>query len=120
MSSFDQHVYNNIQDKIMSSRRQLANVDSQLTIQYRESRKNEITKSELEALPNSTETYLSVGKMFSSKPKDSIIADLEKQTKLTKATYESLTKKKKFLEKELKDASDSLKDFIHHSTRLQG
>ncbi|OMH78999.1 putative prefoldin subunit 1 [Zancudomyces culisetae] len=78
-------------------------------------RKDEITKIELQSLPENVNTFVSLGKMFYKEPKSKIISDFEADSKSSKDMLEALQKKKKYLEKTLKDAQDNLRDFLHHA-----
>ncbi|PVU96366.1 hypothetical protein BB559_002406 [Furculomyces boomerangus] len=128
MSSIDMHVrndyselvlvvYNNIQEKLMKSKQQLSIIETQLATNMRESRKAELTKNEIGSLPENIKTYVSMGKMFEERSKDDILKNLKKQEELSKLTIESLKKKQKFVEREFNEATNNLKDFLHHSQK---
>ncbi|PVV04256.1 hypothetical protein BB560_001247 [Smittium megazygosporum] len=110
-------VYKNIQEKIVKTSKQLSTVEAQLSSNTREAKKAELTNAEIAALPKDTTTYVSVGKMFVLKPKEAICTDLAKQATLMYSIADALGKKKVYLQKELKDAQDNMRDFIHHSKR---
>ncbi|KAJ1680362.1 hypothetical protein EV182_000144 [Spiromyces aspiralis] len=104
-----------IQERMIQSQRQLATVEAQLTLHQREARKSELTLRELASLDPDTPMYRSVGKMFLREDRSEIQDQLQKQQREAKDTVLALEKKKKYFEREAKEANDNLMDVLRSS-----
>ncbi|KAJ2762948.1 hypothetical protein H4S06_000368 [Coemansia sp. BCRC 34490] len=107
-----QQVYMRITQKIQDCRKQLDQIDVQVSTNQRESRLAALTKREIEGLDTSVPVYKSMGKMFIQENKDDLLKDINKSSEDSKALVEALEKKKKFVERDLEEATGNLKDMI--------
>ncbi|KAJ2512250.1 hypothetical protein H4217_006979 [Coemansia sp. RSA 1939] len=106
-----QQVYMRITQKIQDCRKQLDQIDVQVSTNQRESRLAALTKREIEGLDTSVPVYKSMGKMFIQENKDDLLKDI-KSSEDSRALVEALEKKKKFVERDLEEATGNLKDMI--------
>ncbi|KAJ1734830.1 hypothetical protein LPJ72_002172 [Coemansia sp. Benny D160-2] len=107
-----QQVYMRITQKIQDCRKQLDQIDVQVSTNQRESRLAALTKREIEGLDTSVPVYKSMGKMFIQENKDDLLKDINKSSEDSRALVEALEKKKKFVERDLEEATGNLKDMI--------
>ncbi|KAJ1648917.1 hypothetical protein IWQ61_009830 [Dispira simplex] len=109
------NILNTLQTKIIEGQKQLAAVRAQLQMHEREKRRNELTLKEVDTLPSQVTTYKSVGKMFLQVGRDSVVKDLKKSMAESDDLRQGLEKKQKYLEREVADCQNSLRDILHHS-----
>ncbi|KAJ2157359.1 hypothetical protein GGF46_004557 [Coemansia sp. RSA 552] len=114
-----QQVYMRVTQRIQSSQKQLSNIDAQVNANQREARLASLTKREIEGLSDSVPLYRSMGKMFVQESKQSVMDDINKTTKDSEMLVDALEKKKKFVKRELDEATANLKDIIKATTQQQ-
>ncbi|KAJ2386816.1 hypothetical protein GGI23_006412 [Coemansia sp. RSA 2559] len=107
-----QQVYMRITQKIQDCQKQLDQIDVQISTNQREGRLAALTRREIEGLDDSVPMYKSMGKMFIQESKDDLLKDINKTTKDGNTLVEALEKKKKFVERDLEEATGNLKDMI--------
>ncbi|KAJ2754564.1 hypothetical protein IWQ56_006489 [Coemansia nantahalensis] len=110
-----QHVYLGLTQKIQSCQKQLGQIEAQIGANERETRLASLTKSEVEGLDSSVPLYRSLGKMFMQESKDDILRDLNKTTGDAATLIEALEKKKKFVTRDLDEATRNLKDLVRQT-----
>ncbi|KAJ1975056.1 hypothetical protein H4R35_003323 [Dimargaris xerosporica] len=104
-----------LQTKIIAGQRQLSAVRAQTQAQEREKRRNELTLKEIESLPSSVTTYKAIGKMFLQVEQKDVTKELRSNISEADEVVKGLEKKQKFLEREITDCNNSLKDILHYS-----
>mmetsp|Transcript_28200 Transcript_28200/g.57245 ORF Transcript_28200/g.57245 Transcript_28200/m.57245 type:complete len:110 (-) Transcript_28200:1491-1820(-) len=84
----------------------------------REIKVSEITKSELDSLPENSDAkmYQGVGKMFMLSTREDVISDLEKTMKESKSKEGDTSKKLSYLENRLKSQEQNIRELISGSS----
>ncbi|KAJ2452787.1 hypothetical protein EV183_002685 [Coemansia sp. RSA 2336] len=110
-----QQVYAKVTQRIQDDQKQLAQIDVQISTNQREVRLAALTKREVDGLDSQAPLYKSMGKMFVQESKADILADIEKTTKSSETMLQALEKKKKFVNRDLEEATGNLKDLVRSS-----
>ncbi|KAJ9064971.1 hypothetical protein DSO57_1024810 [Entomophthora muscae] len=103
-----------IQNKIGEDSQQLSVVRAQLQQSQREIRIVDLVSKELSNLQPETPTYKSIGKMFLFTPQSELKKELSAKAATNKDTQAALNKKASFLERNIQDANNSLRDLLHN------
>ncbi|KAG8901220.1 hypothetical protein FRB99_005475 [Tulasnella sp. 403] len=111
-----------IQNTAQQSSRSLSLCRAQISQKERDRRVLQLTTGEIMAIPRTSgaddvKMYKGVGKMFMQIPRPIMEKDLKAQEKQLGEEIAALTKKSKFLEKQLAEAQSQLKDIFHHAER---
>ncbi|KAJ2350936.1 hypothetical protein GGF43_004173, partial [Coemansia sp. RSA 2618] len=101
--------------RIQGDRKQLSQIEAQMSGNQREIRLAALTKREVEGLDSAVPLYKSMGKMFVCESKADILKDIEKTTSDADAMVQALEKKKKFVTRDLEEATANLKDLVKSS-----
>ncbi|CAO1623556.1 unnamed protein product [Parajaminaea phylloscopi] len=113
-------VLDQIQMTLTQSHRQLSMVKAQRAGKEREKKGIELTRLGVESeAAQGAKTYRGVGKMFIADSPDAIISTLKAQEKSVEDEMEALSKKQKFLEKQVADAQGHMRDFFQGIERQQ-
>ncbi|KAJ2559105.1 hypothetical protein EV175_000490 [Coemansia sp. RSA 1933] len=107
-----QQVYMRITQKIQECQKQLSQIDVQISTHQREGRLASLTKREIEGLDESVPMYRLMGKMFIQESKDELLKDINKTTNDGNTLVEALEKKKRFVQRDLDEATGNLKDML--------
>ncbi|KAJ1754531.1 hypothetical protein LPJ77_003501 [Coemansia sp. RSA 2523] len=110
-----QQIYMRVTQRIQSDRKQLSQIEAQTSGNQREVRLAALTKREIEGLDTSVPLYKSMGKMFVCETKAALLHDIETTTSEANAMIEALEKKKKFVSRDLEEATGNLKDLVKSS-----
>ncbi|KAJ2850799.1 hypothetical protein IWW36_001614 [Coemansia brasiliensis] len=110
-----QQIYAKVTQRIQDDQKQLAQIDVQMSTNQREIRLAALTKREIEGLDSQAPLYKSMGKMFVQESKADILEDIEKTTKNSETMLQALEKKKKFVNRDLEEATGNLKDLVRSS-----
>eukprot|EP00470_Lotharella_oceanica_P000240 CAMPEP_0170171962 /NCGR_PEP_ID=MMETSP0040_2-20121228/5170_1 /TAXON_ID=641309 /ORGANISM="Lotharella oceanica, Strain CCMP622" /LENGTH=147 /DNA_ID=CAMNT_0010412339 /DNA_START=36 /DNA_END=480 /DNA_ORIENTATION=- len=89
--------------------RQLIQLQGQLQMKERVKKSTELTIAEVKALPEKTNTYRTVGRMFLATPLPEVKDGLKKFLDETATEITQLEAKKKYLEKQAKSVMDEIK-----------
>ncbi|KAL7419224.1 hypothetical protein Q5752_006061 [Cryptotrichosporon argae] len=107
-----------IQTQAITSQRALSGVRAQVGSKEKERKILQLTMRELEGVPQGEGTmYRGVGKMFIEQPRAAIDAQHRELEKSLGDDVASLTKKAKYLEKQVDEANSQLKDIFHAQQR---
>ncbi|KAL9935266.1 hypothetical protein V8E36_005614 [Tilletia maclaganii] len=110
-----QKVLQQIQIQYVVSQRQLAGVRAQLQAKERERKGAELTLKQINEVDPASKFYKGVGKMFIMEERDTVRKELVTRGNETKEDIANLTKKQKFLEKQVTDAQGHLNDIFRAS-----
>ncbi|KAJ1832981.1 hypothetical protein IWW55_004250 [Coemansia sp. RSA 2706] len=110
-----QQIYMKVTQRIQSDQKQLGQIDAQLSGNQREIRLAALTKREVEGLDASVPLYKSMGKMFVQESKADILSDIQQATDEASSMVLALEKKKKFVTRDLEEATGNLKDLVKSS-----
>ncbi|KAG7562392.1 hypothetical protein FFLO_02172 [Filobasidium floriforme] len=108
-----------IQQQAVVSQRSLNQVNGQIAAKSREKRILELTTRQLDAIPagDDVKMYKGVGKAFLMEPRKDIRAQQTEEDKTLTEDLANLSKKAKFLQKQVDDAQGQLKDIFHSQNR---
>ncbi|KAK0555606.1 hypothetical protein OC861_000164 [Tilletia horrida] len=108
-------VLQQIQAQYVVSQRQLNGVRAQLQGRERDRKGAELTLKQIDEVDTSAKFYKGVGKMFIMEDRDVVRKELSSREKEAKDDVANLTKKQKFLEKQVSDAQGHLNDIFRAS-----
>ncbi|CAK7225072.1 hypothetical protein SBRCBS47491_005767 [Sporothrix bragantina] len=108
-----QKLVREIETQAMQAQQQISIVRQQTASKQREMRMAQLTRSELGALPSSTNVYEGVGKMFVAEPIPSLNDKLGKQIKTLESDVEGLGKRLHYLETTAKNSQDHIKQILN-------
>ena len=99
-----------LQDQLRATAREFNIVNANIQKSEKEKKMNEITQSELEKLPNKTDSkmYRGVGKMFMLSSQDSIKDFLDESIKEDDKRVKDFSQKKVYLEKRMKSQQQNI------------
>lgn len=92
--------------------REFNTVNANLVKTQREFHINELTKSELEALPPESSCYRSIGKMFLKSNKNGVMEHLAKTMEEQKKKEADMTQKMEYLEKRIKSTKNNMEELM--------
>ncbi|KAI9015487.1 Prefoldin [Hyaloraphidium curvatum] len=108
---------NECNTKLNAHRREQQTIQAMSASKERERRLNDFTVAQLQALEDETATFRAVGKMFLAATPTEIIEDLEKQNKDVAKDLEALGKKRDWIERQISDLNNTLRDVMRTSGR---
>ncbi|ORX55450.1 Prefoldin [Piromyces finnis] len=106
-------IFQEMQNKNLQYTRDLNGVKYQIQSNEREQKICELANRELLNYDDNTIAYTSVGKMFVQADLKDIRKQNEKQIEEYKQEHDDLKKKEKYIEKNLTDLQNHLKDIMH-------
>ncbi|CAB0030603.1 unnamed protein product [Trichogramma brassicae] len=104
--------FSELHNKVVSTRQLLKVADMQIENINRHNLRVSLTRSELKQLPENTKTYESVGRMFLLQDMNTIMEDLDKRTKLADGKIKALNNQKTYLQKDLKESEDNIREMV--------
>mmetsp|Transcript_12146 Transcript_12146/g.24201 ORF Transcript_12146/g.24201 Transcript_12146/m.24201 type:complete len:142 (-) Transcript_12146:212-637(-) len=112
LSEDKREAYTVLQTKYNAQRTQFNGVVQQLRVLDRDQKRNQLTLSELEALPDGTNTYKAIGKMFMQEPCQKIVEELAASVEKASDELVKLTEQHSALEKSLSETQDGIKELV--------
>ncbi|RGB43686.1 Prefoldin [Rhizophagus diaphanus] len=101
-----------LQNRLVENNRQLVTVQAQIQLKEREKRLAELTKRELSALDKDTKTYKSVGKAFIKADLSVLNKEMDDKAEKAASDLVTLEKSKKYLERNINDSQNGLREII--------
>merc|ERR1711997_528685 len=101
-----------LQTKMVDSKQKMKMADLQIENLKRSITHTELTGAELKNLPEETRLYESVGRMFLLSSKSEITQMLDKKQDAAKEKIKNLDANKTYLERNLKDRENSLRELV--------
>ncbi|VDM34058.1 unnamed protein product [Hydatigera taeniaeformis] len=101
-----------LKNKTAASNQQKHLINAQIDALSKQIRRSELVTEEITSLPDSVNTYSSIGRMFIQKSVPDLVKDLSAQREEYNRTIESLKKKLEYVNKSLADAQQGLRDLI--------
>ncbi|CAD6891150.1 unnamed protein product [Tilletia controversa] len=108
-------VLQQIQTQYVVSQRQLSGVRAQLQGRERERKGTELTLKQIDEVDQGAKFYKGVGKMFIMEERSTVRKELVTRENEMQEDIANLTKKQKFLEKQVTDAQGHLNDIFRAS-----
>jgi prefoldin subunit 1 len=110
-------ILNQIQTTAVQSQRALNVSRQQAAVKDRDRRILQLTIDEIGHMDGDVNLYKGVGKMFLMVPRLTMKQELKNQEKELTDDINNLNKKSKYLEKQLNDAQNQLRDILHHAPK---
>jgi len=104
--------FQELQIKLGGTQQQLRVNDAQIEGLKRQNKHSSLVKTDISSLPDSTNTYQSVGRMFVLAPKHEVLKTLDSKTKSNDEKIKNIEKQKEYLTKSMKDAENNLREMI--------
>uniref|UniRef100_A0A0X3NZM4 Prefoldin subunit 1 n=1 Tax=Schistocephalus solidus TaxID=70667 RepID=A0A0X3NZM4_SCHSO len=101
-----------LKNKTTQANQQIGFLNAQINALNTQIRRSELVTEQVKELPDGTNTYSSVGRMFIQKSVSEIISDLADQRKECQHNVESLQAKLDYVNKGLQEAQQGLRDLI--------
>jgi prefoldin subunit 1 len=99
--------------KVIDTRQKIKLLDLQIDTLRRLKQRAELTQIEMRTLPAKTKTYETVGRMFLSEDMDTIKIDLKKRMKLADERIKTFENNKSYLQQNLKESENNIREMIH-------
>ncbi|OBT75249.1 hypothetical protein VF21_05610 [Pseudogymnoascus sp. 05NY08] len=112
-----QKLVQEIETQAIQAQQQINVVKSQIAVKQRDMRLLQLTSSEVSTLPENTNIYEGVGKMFVFSPTTEVDKRLTSETAGLKTDVESLNKKLHYLETTYKNSRDHMEQIFKSGGR---
>ncbi|KAJ8634540.1 hypothetical protein MRB53_008807 [Persea americana] len=107
-----------LQGQMIETTGKLKQVQSQMRNKEGEKKRAYLTLEELRHLSDDTNTYKSIGKAFSLEPISVVVKEQEQKLKDSEATLSSLQISKEYLEKQMRDVENNLRELLQQDPGL--
>lgn len=104
--------FEELQMKILTNRSQMKGLTAQSDYLKRQIQHSKLTETEIAQLSENVRMYEGIGRMFVLSDKPKILSSLEQKTQQCEAKIATFEKNKEYLEKNLKDSENSLRELI--------
>ncbi|XP_052071808.1 prefoldin subunit 1-like [Mytilus californianus] len=104
--------FQELQIKMINSKNQIKISDAQIEALKRTIQHSKLVYHELSSLAEETRLYEGVGRMFILQPPQEIKKQLDSKMKASEEKIESLQKNKTYLERNIKESEDNLREMI--------
>ena len=104
--------FEELQVKIVNNRNQMKVIASQTEQLKRQIQHSTLTLAEIQQLSESVRMYEGVGRMFCLSDKPKVLKSLEEKSKLCETKIAAFEKSKEYLDKNLKDSENGLRELI--------
>jgi chaperonin cofactor prefoldin len=101
-----------LQTQYGQTNRELSTIQANLNMTQREFKMAEVTKSELDELPEETKCYQSIGKIFMLSTRTGVLDHLEKQMETNTKREGEMTQKMEYLEKQMKSQGQNIQELM--------
>jgi chaperonin cofactor prefoldin len=95
--------------------REFGTVQANLNMTQREYKMADLTKTELDEVPEGTKCYRSIGKMFMMSTQESVLGHLDKQMNDNKKKESEMTQKMEYLERRMKSQRQNIEELMSPS-----
>ncbi|XP_028785795.1 prefoldin subunit 1 [Neltuma alba] len=107
-----------IQGRMIETTAKLKQVQNQMRNKEGEKKRAFLTLEELRQLPNDTNAYKSIGRMFVLETKATLMTEQENKIKDSEASITSLQSSKEYLEKQIAEVENNLRELLQHDPGL--
>jgi prefoldin subunit 1 len=95
--------------------REFGTVQANLNMTQREYKMADLTKTELDEVPEGTKCYRSIGKMFMQSTQESVLGHLDRQMNDNKKNESEMTQKMEYLERRMKSQRQNIEELMSPS-----
>ncbi|XP_026478436.1 prefoldin subunit 1 [Ctenocephalides felis] len=106
--------FTELQEKMIETSQKLRIADIQIENLKKSKQHSEITEREISSLAPGTKTYESIGRMFLLNDIDNVKKNLQMKQKSAADKIETLVNTKIYLEKNLKDSENNLREMVQN------
>ncbi|XP_054778629.1 prefoldin subunit 1-like [Prosopis cineraria] len=107
-----------IQSRMIETTGKLKQVQNQMRNKEGEKKRAYLTSEELRQLPDDTNVYKSIGRMFVLETKTTLMTEQENKIKDSEASITSLQSSKEYLEKQIAEVENNLRELLQHDPGL--
>lgn len=107
-----------IQGRMIETRAKLKQVLNQIRTKEAEKKRAYLTLEELRQLPDGTNTYKSIGKMFVLEPQSALMHEQDQKFKDSETAIASLQTSKEYLEKQMGEVENNLRELLQQDPGL--
>ncbi|KAI4352997.1 hypothetical protein L6164_007196 [Bauhinia variegata] len=107
-----------IQGRMIETTGKLKQVQNQMRNKEGEKKRAFLTLEELRQLPDDTNVYKSIGRTFVLEPKTALMNEQEHKMKDSEAAIASLQSSKEYLEKQMAEVENNLKELLQQDPGL--
>ncbi|XP_057979055.1 prefoldin subunit 1 [Malania oleifera] len=107
-----------IQGQMVEITGKLKQVQNQMRNKEGERKRAFLTLEELRQLPDDTNTYKSIGRTFVLEPRSVLMNEQEQKFKDSEAAITALQTSKEYLEKQLGEVENNLRELLHQDPTL--
>ncbi|KAK9097440.1 hypothetical protein Sjap_022937 [Stephania japonica] len=107
-----------IQGRMIELTGKLKQVQNQMHNKEGEKKRAFLTMEELRQLPDDTNTYKSIGRMFVLEPKSVLMNEQEKKLKDNESAIAALQTSKEYIEKQMAEVENNLKELLQQDPGL--
>ncbi|KAI9124392.1 hypothetical protein K1719_004314 [Acacia pycnantha] len=107
-----------IQSRMIETTAKLKQVQNQMRNKEGEKKRAFLTLEELRQLPDDTNVYKSIGRMFVLETKATLMTEQENKMKDSEASITALQSSKEYLEKQIAEVESNLKELLQHDPGL--
>ncbi|KAG9456169.1 hypothetical protein H6P81_000677 [Aristolochia fimbriata] len=107
-----------LQGRMVEATGKLKQVQNQMRNKEGEKKRAFLTLEELHQLPDDTNTYKSIGKVFVLEPKSVLESEQDQKLKNSETALASLQTSKEYLEKQLAEVENNLRELLQQDPGL--
>ncbi|XP_020080892.1 prefoldin subunit 1-like [Ananas comosus] len=107
-----------LQGRLIEATGKLKQVQNQMRAKEGEKKRAYLTLEELRQLPDDTNTYKSIGKVFVLEPKSLLVNEQEQKLKDSESAISSLQTSKEYLEKQLAEVENNIRELLQQDPGL--
>lgn len=106
--------FQDLQVQMVETRNRVKQIDVQMSALKRSSQHSKLTINEVNGLPQNTNLFEAIGRMFVKRDKQSINQLLEERIESNEQKCKELEQNKEYTEKKDKESRDNLRELINH------
>ncbi|XP_020689426.1 prefoldin subunit 1 isoform X1 [Dendrobium catenatum] len=107
-----------LQGRLIETTAKLKQVQHQMRGKEGEKKRAYLTLDELQRLPDATNTYKSIGKLFVLEPKSVMVVEQKQKLEDSEAAITSLQTSKEYLEKQLAEVENNIRELLQQDPGL--
>ncbi|XP_057813523.2 prefoldin subunit 1 [Cryptomeria japonica] len=115
---FNREAFVELQGRLIETSTKIKQVNMQIRNKEAEKKRAFLTLEELQQLPDDTNTYKSVGKLFILEPKSILVNEQIEKLKECDTTIAALQTSKEYLERQKKEVESNFKELLQQDPEL--
>lgn len=110
--------FQELQMQVLETRTKMRQIDSQIELTKRSSQHTKFTSTEVQSLPDDTVTFESCGRVFIKRDRKDITELLDGRIKANVEKVKTLEQNKSYLESNVKESENNLRELIAQKQRI--